>query len=170
MVHMRLLRRLGLWRTSYGFPPIPKSIQSFMYLSWRNVHPRRWQFSLYQQLWQSSGNYKCSQSKWRQLVSQQLEDGRCWLSGKSFLTLRILGRQLKIFRSCSLLSTLRTRWILKGGVVRTPDDVRINNFPCNLTPSKNVTPYANVYVRRNRKVNSDMAGACGPKVGKGFCN
>ena len=44
--------------------------------------------------------------------------------------------------------------------VRTPDDVRSINSPCN--HSKNVTPYAKVYVIRNRK----GAGACGQNVGE----
>ena len=53
--------------------------------------------------------------------------------------------------------------------VRTPNDGN-TEFISNFTPGNIVTPFANVYVRRNRKVRSGTGKACGQGVREGLCN
>ena len=55
---------------------------------------------------------------------------------------------------------------LQKETVRTP----VNSEAVNGEVRSGISPYANVYVRKNRKKRNDMGGACGKSVSSGFCN
>ena len=52
--------------------------------------------------------------------------------------------------------------------VRTP--VNREAVDGEVKVSDRVSPYAKVYVRKNKKKKNDLGGACGMSVSSGFCN
>ena len=62
------------------------------------------------------------------------------------------------------------RTVNGGNMGNIVNDSHIPSVVSEVTSGNAISPYAKVYVRKNKKKGGDVAGACGPDMGGGTCN